>query len=329
MIAWDAGLSQYKDNGVPHLTKIKSKPVPIGIEVKGLVDMKSGIYMRMEFQEGKDRMKTKEFGPEAVDASTRQPHHTAVTLRATKGVFGSGRTVIMDSYFGSVNTIEQLRLNGLNAIGIVKTATRGYPTKEMEAFEKSKPGKGDFVVFKCTNSTKCPPLYAVGYRPGGTSKIKTIVASCSNTIKATPHKRRKLMRAEVDGIERVIETIEQVERPQVIADLFDNFNGVDHHDLLRQGLLDMERTGWPTQKWDIRVICFVISVCIIDSYCIWKMENEKVPAIKKKGYNLYEYCGKLAYKLIHNEFLQEEVSRAPIYTNNRFNYSVSYYFILI
>jgi len=323
MIAWDAGSSQYKDHGVPHLTKIKSKPVPIGIEIKGTVDMGSGIYMHMEVQEGKESMKMKEFGPEAPNAEERQPHHTAVTLRAVKSLFGSGRTIIMDSYFGSVNTIEQLRKKGLNGIGIVKTATKGYPTKQMDDFEKSKPDKGKFITFKCTNSADVPTLFAVGYRPGGTDKVKRIISSCSNTLPGPTHKRKKLIRAEIEGVEQVIETIEQVPRPNVIADLFNNFNGVDHHDLLRQGLLDLERVGWATQKWHIRVISSIISICIVDSYLIWKMENEKVGLAQKKEYNLFEYCANLAFKLINNAYLSETEHAASNNDSSDENFRVS------
>ena len=55
---------------------------------------------------------------------------TAVTLRLAQPWGGSGRVVVADSAFSSVQTLVQMKSKlGLNFMGMVKTAHRRFPKK--------------------------------------------------------------------------------------------------------------------------------------------------------------------------------------------------------
>ena len=76
-----------------------------------------------ELYEGKNIMKYKRYVNE-VGATT------ACCLRLTEPWKGTGRVVISDSWFGSVNSvIELMNRNGLYSILLVKTAHKNYPRR--------------------------------------------------------------------------------------------------------------------------------------------------------------------------------------------------------
>ena len=83
------------------------------------------IVVRLELNEGRQRMREKEFVPEY--GAT-----TATVLRLTKDVQGTGRTVIADSWFGSVKSASELMKVGLYSIMLVKIAHKTIHENETE-----------------------------------------------------------------------------------------------------------------------------------------------------------------------------------------------------
>ena len=60
--------------------------------------------------------------------------------------FGSQRIDCADSYFASDSAAKELFANGLCFIGVVKTATRGFPKTYLSAVELA--NCGDFLALK-------------------------------------------------------------------------------------------------------------------------------------------------------------------------------------
>ena len=102
MSSWKGGESAYRVEGMPHKTKIARKLEGVGAEMKALCDGNSGILLRLDIMEGKQRQASKEFHGEFGEG-------TAVTLRLTKDYFGTNRTIHADSAFSSVKTAEALQ----------------------------------------------------------------------------------------------------------------------------------------------------------------------------------------------------------------------------
>lgn len=84
-----------------HKTVMPRKPTPLGFQMKTLVDGSSGILLNMELCDGKEVQQKK---PYVKDFGAT----CACTLRLTERWWGTGREIIGDSWFGSVNTVTAL-----------------------------------------------------------------------------------------------------------------------------------------------------------------------------------------------------------------------------
>jgi hypothetical protein len=121
MSMWYGLESQYSTDGMPHVTKIQRKPRGVGVEMKALCDGQSNIMLQLEIMEGATRQAAKMF-------HDTYGSGTSITLRLCIPWRGSGRTIIGDSAFASVKTLEALHKElGLYFMGMVKTASRRYP----------------------------------------------------------------------------------------------------------------------------------------------------------------------------------------------------------
>jgi hypothetical protein len=71
-------------------------------------------------------------------------HGCKVLLELVCNWANTGRVVVADSYFASVQTALRLKEIGLRFIGTVKTAHKGFPMRYLSQVELSG-GKGDFA----------------------------------------------------------------------------------------------------------------------------------------------------------------------------------------
>ena len=92
-------------------------------------------------------MRTKEF-------SADYNAGTAILLRLTKPFAGTGRSVVADSAFSSVQTLKALTiLFGLWFMGMVKTAHALFPKEFFEdCFSDNERKRGDSIVLGSTYS---------------------------------------------------------------------------------------------------------------------------------------------------------------------------------
>lgn len=96
------------------------------MEIKGIADGQTGVILQIEPQEGKEIMRTKEY-------SNEYNAGTAILLRLAKLFASSGRIVVVDSAFSSVQSLKALKVRlGLSFMGMVKTAHALYPKQFFE-----------------------------------------------------------------------------------------------------------------------------------------------------------------------------------------------------
>ena len=106
--------------GLKEKMKIIRKLRPIGNEFKIVCDEYTQIVLHFELHEGDQYMQNKEF-VNYFGATT------ATCLRLNNRWKGSGRVVVADSWFGSVNSaIEPSNINSLHSM-LVKAAHKIYP----------------------------------------------------------------------------------------------------------------------------------------------------------------------------------------------------------
>ena len=85
-------------------------------------------------------------------------HGTKVFKQVVSSWFGSNRIFCAESYFASVGAAEELFRNGLRFIGVVKTATRGFPKTFLTSVELE--SCGDFFALKRLAGDNKPALGA-------------------------------------------------------------------------------------------------------------------------------------------------------------------------
>lgn len=107
------------------ITYIPRKPCPAGHQFWTVVTADAGILVNYELNEGKEVTREREFC--SLFGAT-----CATTLRLMRPYFNTFRCVFIDSWFQSVRTACQLKIRGMDSIGIVKTAHKGYPKEKLE-----------------------------------------------------------------------------------------------------------------------------------------------------------------------------------------------------
>ena len=125
----DESMNQWLGTGMPNLKKVPRKPHPIGQEFKTLGDYDTSCILRMDTVSDPC---SKEFDDEG--AGSKKKTLTATVKRLVKPWFGSGRTIIADSWFGSPKMVSTLMNVGLYSImQVVKRAhwPRGMPETDI------------------------------------------------------------------------------------------------------------------------------------------------------------------------------------------------------
>ena len=115
--------------------KIRRKPQPVGNEFHTICDGLSKIVLHMELYADSEENSHREYAAE-------MGVMTATTLRLSKHWKGTGRTVVADSWFGSVKACVNLKnVNGLYVIMIVKTAHKHFPREQLTSLKPLQRGE--------------------------------------------------------------------------------------------------------------------------------------------------------------------------------------------
>ena len=116
MSAWNGSDGKYRHDGMPHKTKIPWKPQGVGAEMKSLCCGVTGIIMKLE---GKDRQAAKPYYAEYGEGTAIITIHMAL-------FWVLACCTCRQCLFLCENT-GALKSHGLWFMGIVKTATKGFP----------------------------------------------------------------------------------------------------------------------------------------------------------------------------------------------------------
>lgn len=209
-------VASYHHN-LPGKVKIARKPVPVGAEFKTISDAETLIMLGLEINEGKEVNPTKKYCHDF-------GHTTATSLRLTEPYHCTGRTVVGDSWFGSVKTAVQLRMQGLFSICIVKTAHSNYPKKLLSDNIGSERGSFAGAVCVKTEGKSAIPLLAVMWKD---RKEKQLIATCSTTVPGAP---------------RISKSGRVIPRPKVCEEYFSSCAAIDRFNHVRHGGPSLMRT---------------------------------------------------------------------------------------
>ncbi|OQR88090.1 hypothetical protein ACHHYP_07563 [Achlya hypogyna] len=297
MCGWRGREGKYCVDGMPHKTKIPRKPESIGVEMKAVACGESGILLRIEIMEGKERQKMKAYADKHNDG-------TAVALRLTQDYNGTKRTVIGDSAFASVRTLVALWERGLYFMGHVKTAHCGYPKTILEQWNNGdlsvwttigKPARGSHLLLESNNGDQV--FYALGWQD---RKMLKLITNRGTTIPGSNAVRMRHRRViDDDGFESTLRYALEIKRPHMVEAFYQYFCAIDVHDHLRQGSLAMEME-WLTHKWWHRIVATIFGMVVVDAYLGFHLDTGG----KDQGQdNFISFIDQLAYQLINNHDL--------------------------
>ena len=235
--------------------KIIRKPRPIGNELKTLCDGRSKIVLYAELYEGKEIMTNKPFVNE-VGATT------ATCLRLTAPWKGSGRVVVGDSWFGSVNSVKELwNRNGLYSVMLVKTAHRNYPKLTLRENKLNQRGQWN----SATGTMDGVEMLACLFKD---LKEKQFISNCSTSLEGEPI---------------VTKHHGEIARPQVAEVYLKMAAGIDIHNHVRTGSSGLEDV-WQTKNYVHRQFAGIIGFIFTNSYLAINYfsngySNEKVKGV--------------------------------------------------
>jgi hypothetical protein len=146
---------QSKTGNLPHLSYIMCKPKPLGAEFKSKACGKSGVFLFLEIQRGKEGMKDSKYQRE-LGATT------ACTIQMAEAMVSNEEddrdTVFGDSWF---KTSKEIVLRSSHFIGVVKTSHACHPKLFIEETTKDWPG-GTHLVLQSQLGDK--DQIAIGYK---------------------------------------------------------------------------------------------------------------------------------------------------------------------
>ena len=184
-----------KTGKLPNTSYIHRRPEPLGIEFKCVVDDFSGIKLWMEIQEGKERMKMKEFSNLGGTAAcsirgvkaTREFKNLAVD---NFSIYEPKRCYYCNSWFGSVKAISNIAKTSYHAVMMIKSSHSRTPKKWFKSTMLDMPG-GTWIVLEGRDGIEDVPLVYIGYKY---NKKKTLIflttKGAGSTEKGEPYKAR-------------------------------------------------------------------------------------------------------------------------------------------
>ncbi|KAI2491610.1 Transposase IS4 [Fragilaria crotonensis] len=266
MSRWYGQGGHWINLGLPQYVAIDRKPEN-GCEIQNSACGRSGVMLRLKLVKGVDLV-----GDNDDDAPNEDGllHGTKVLKEVVSPWFETNRIVCADSYFASVGAAKELFRNGLKFIGVVKTATKGFPKAFLSSVELQ--CRGDFVALVSEPANSDDP---------------TMASLVNKERNADP--------------EKVTLTIQQ---PEVAEIYYSTCAAIDKHNRYRQDDLRVEKKI-ETHNWAMRVNLSIFAMVVVDTWLVFNaFKNQRDVLLNQK-----EFYSVLAEELIDNCFDQSSGAR--------------------
>jgi hypothetical protein len=214
--------------------------------------------------------------------------------------FNTHRVICGDSYFASKSTaLELLRLGlgrlGLGFIGVVKTATRGFPVEYLHGVVAQDRGQWKGVVHQIDGHDT---LYAFMWVDRDRRYFITNTSSLQPGRPWVRQRQRQISPVESqEPPERVELTVNQ---PKAAEVYYDVCGKIDLHNRRRHDTLNMEKKI-QVKEWLMRVNLSIFAMIVVDTYLVYSQLKDHAECEK-------DFYGYLAEELIDNSW---GVARRP------------------
>jgi len=281
MCKWYGQGGPWIKRGLPMYVAIDRKPEN-GCEILNAACGRSGIMLRFSVVTSAEHQRAL-----GTNADGGVPHGAAVLKRLVAPWAGTHRVVRADSYFASVTAATELLAMGLRFIGVVKTATRGYPMSALSTLEVAT--RGDHATFTHSTAEGTVKLMAMMWVD---RERRCFVSSTSTSLPGNPYDRVRWRQMGEDA-ERVALN---VKLPQVAQAYYECCAQIDRHNRCRQNDLQLEHK-LQTHDWSMRVNLSLLGMCVVDSWLLYCGARGANAALTQRQF--YE---DLAAQLIDNTF---------------------------
>ena len=302
----DESMVVFTNEHCPSWVNVKRKPHPFGNEYHTIACAVSHILFRVELVETKkDRPKE---GPYSEAEFAKDVGKTpSLCLRMTRGIWGSQRVVLLDSGFGFLNVIAELRKRGLYSTCVIKKR-KYWPagTKAEEIIQHMHDKDVGYHIVRCGQSKKFEGI-DVWIGAMADSKHTSIMANTwSTTLQHGPMKKR-----------RVGHDLIEIAYGEYQHWYYFGRHAVDDHNNNRQGSLSLEEAFCPDQ-WDLRLFGFIIALTQVNSLLAYNYFNRRAKG--EECVNKATFTRQLAKELMRNddsELAKELASDNAINTGQR------------
>ena len=280
---WYGKDQDYAQGGAPFISKQKSKPDNLAMEVKNIADVETGIMLRIEPVSHQGEMATRKY-------TTGLNAGTAYILRLAEDFQGTNRTILADSYFSSVQAALELKKRGLNLIGSVKRAHKQFPKQYLSAYPLAE--KGDHHVLTSTDG-----LRAVVWKDRNRFFF---VSTCETTIAGPVQKKRRWVN-HANGTTTTF--YKDRNRPKIVSEYHDGSQAIDVHNHLRANIGLVRRT----KRWQLRYFHGILGMCVVDAF----LAMRATPPCPFE--HLTEFTEELCRRLLHTHAQESQESPAFSY----------------
>jgi hypothetical protein len=244
------------NEGLPMYVQIDRKPEN-GAEIQNACCAESGVMLRLRIR------KTATHDRQGHDTETG--HSTAILKELVSPWARSGRVVVADSFYASVEAARELFKIGLRFVGVVKIVTRQFPMAALGRVQFQGRGEWKGLIHKSTDDG-LPDLLAFTWVD---TNRRFFISSVSSLLPAPPIERtrlRQVNREENAAPEKVYLSIQQ---PEASALYYTAAAKIDQHNRTRQADLAIERK-LGTHDWSKRVNMSIFGMIAVDAYLVWK-----------------------------------------------------------
>jgi hypothetical protein len=261
MSRWYGMGGDWINAGLPMYVAIDRKPEN-GCEIQNSCCATSGVMLRLRIV----KSKVAEFEASAATALDHTVNHgTAIIKELVKPWMNSGRVVVADSYFASVQTARELYGIGLRFVGVVKTATKQFPMGALNTVQFVKRGEWKGFYHK-REEERLPDLIAFAWVD---TNRRYFVSTVSSLLPGNPIQRRRLRQVDRTPDAEPEDVFLQIEQPKIAELYYTSAAKIDQHNRSRQADLGIERK-LGTNDWSKRVNLSIFSMIVIDAMFVYK-----------------------------------------------------------
>ena len=208
-------------------------------------------------------------------------HWTQVLKAVVSPRFGLNCIVCADSYFASVGAAKEFYRNGLRFIGVVKTATRGFPKAFLTSVELNQ--RGDFFALALDSADKSDPAMAAFVWMD--RERRYLIAKAGALSKGMPYTRCRWRQVSQDWnapLERVSRVTMTIKQPQISEIYYTICGAIDRRHRYCQDNLRIEKKV-ETKDWSVRVRLSTFAMIVANTWLVYNAFKMELSLHSSKG----------------------------------------------